>query len=327
VAFPSSGDNSGGGVWLHEVATGRNHAVTDGLAHAGTPTFSAKGEHLYFTASINTGPAAVGLDLSTQERPRRAGLYALVLAADGKSPLAPKPGDEDGKKDDKEKKDEDAKKDVAKKDDKKDEAKKDDKPAKPEPVKPIKVDLDGLADRVVALPVAERNYDNLAVASDGALFYLQRPQPGASNEAPTAERRATAELWRFDFEERKAKMLRTSVAEFSLSEDRKKLLLTLAAGKLEVGDANEKIEAKALDLAGLRTRRSRPRHWTWRVCARAWTRAWSGSRSSTRPGGCRRSSSTTPACMAWTGRPSTTATCRSWPMCSAARTSTTCWCR
>jgi len=250
LAYTSSGDNYFGRVWLHEIATGKSHAVTDGLAHAGTPTFSVKGDYLYFTASINTGPSAVGLDLSTQERPRRAGLYALVLAADGKSPLAPKPGDEDGKKD--EKKDE-AKKDEKKEEGKKDDARKDDKP-KPEPVKPIKVDLAGLADRVVALPVAERNYDSLAVAADGALLYLQRPQPGSSNEPPQAERRATAELWRFDFEERKPKLLRSGVADFSLSEDHKKLLLTVAGGKLEVGDANEKLDAKPLDLAGLRTR-------------------------------------------------------------------------
>ncbi|KQY80199.1 S41 family peptidase [Pelomonas sp. Root1444] len=246
LAFTSSGDNYFGRIWLHDIATGRNHAVTDGLAHAGTPTFSAKGDYLYFTASINSGPGQVGLDLSTQERPRRAGIYALVLAADGKSPLAPKAGDEDGKKD--EKKDED------KKDDKKGgDAKKDDKP-KPEPVKPIKLDLDGLADRVVALPVAERNYDSLAVASDGALFYLQRPQPGASNEPPQAEKRATAELWRFDFEERKPKLLRTGIADYSLSEDHQKLLLTVAGGKLEVGDANDKGDSKPLDLAGLRAR-------------------------------------------------------------------------
>jgi tricorn protease len=250
LAFTSSGDNYFGRIWLHDMQTGRNHAVTDGLSHAANPTFSAKGEVLYFTASINTGPTAVGLDLSTQERPRRAGLYALVLAADGKSPLAPKPGDEDGKKDDKkdEAKKPDDKKADAKKDDKKDEAK------KAEPVKPIKVDLEGLADRVVALPVAERNYDSLAVASDGALYYLQRQQPGVSNEPPQAERRATAELWRFDFEERKPKLLRTGIADYSLSEDRKKLLLTVAGGKLEVGDANDKGDSKPLDLSGLRAR-------------------------------------------------------------------------
>ncbi len=257
LAFTSSGDNFFGRIWLHDMTTGRNHAVTDGLSHAGSPTFSAKGDYLYFTASINTGPTAVGLDLSTQERPRRAGLYALVLAADGKSPLAPKAGDEDGKKDEKkdEAKKDDGKKADAKKDDKKDDKKdekKDEKKA--DPVKPIKVDLEGLADRVVALPVAERNYDSLSVASDGALYYLQHPQPGASNEPPQAERRATAELWRFDFEERKPKLLRTGIADYSLSEDHKKLLLTVAGGKLEVGDANDKGDSKPLDTSGLRTR-------------------------------------------------------------------------
>lgn len=258
LAYTAAGENYFGRIWLHDLTTGRNHAVTDGLSHAGNPAFSAKGDVLYFTTSINSGPSQVGLDLSTQERPLRVGLYAVVLAADGKSPLAPKAGDEEGKKDEKkeEKKDE-AKKDEAKKDDKKadakkDEAKKDDK--KDEKPKPVRIDFDGLAERIVALPVAERNYDNLAVASDGALFYLQHPQPGASNEPPQAERRATAELWRFDFEERKPKMVKGGVATFSLSEDRKKLLLTVAGGKLEVGDASEKYDGKPVDLSGLRAR-------------------------------------------------------------------------
>ena len=251
LAFTQSGENYFGRIVLHEIATGKNHVVTDGLAHAGNPVFSAKGDLLYFTASINSGPSQVGLDLSTQERPRRVGLYALVLAADGASPLAPKAGDEDGKKDDKKEDKKDDKKPAAKAE----EAKGDKKEAEPvNPVKPIKVDLAGLADRVVALPVAERNYADLAVASDGALFYLQQPQPGTSVEPPNAERRATAELWRFDFEERKPKLLRSGVAEYSLSEDHKKLLLTLAGGRLEVGDANDKGDTKALDLSGLRVR-------------------------------------------------------------------------
>ncbi len=259
LAFTQSGENYFGRIVLHDMATGKNHVVTDGLAHAGNPVFSAKGDLLYFTVSINSGPSQVGLDLSTQERPRRVGLYALVLAADGKSPLAPKAGDEEGKKEDKKdaKDAKDAKGDNkpdAKKEDGKD-GKGDKKDAAPaEPVKPIKVDLDGLAERVVALPVAERNYGDLAVASDGALFYLQRPQPGTSVEPPSAERRATAELWRFDFEERKPKLLRGGVAEYSLSEDHKKLLLTLAGGRLEVGDANDKADTKPLDLSGLRVR-------------------------------------------------------------------------
>ncbi|MFG6441407.1 S41 family peptidase [Roseateles sp. LKC17W] len=237
LAYTTSGENYFGRIWLHELGSGRHHAVTDGLSHAGNPAFSPKGDVLYFSASINSGPGQVGLDLSTQERPRRAGLYALVLAADGKSPLAPRPGDEEGRKDDDE-----ATKPAAKKpDDTKPEAK---KPAAP---KPIRIDLEGLPHRLVALPLAERNYDNLAVGADGALFYLQRPQPGASNEAPQAERRATAELWRYDPQERKAKRLKEGVAEFSLSGDAKKLLLTLAGNVLEVGDANDKLDGKPVE--------------------------------------------------------------------------------
>ncbi|MFX7832928.1 hypothetical protein ABTK53_19465, partial [Acinetobacter baumannii] len=85
-------------IRFHDLTTGKNHPVTDGLAHAGNPAFSPQGDVLFFSASINAGPSLVGLDLSSQERPFRAGLYALVLAADGKSPLAPRPGDEEARK-------------------------------------------------------------------------------------------------------------------------------------------------------------------------------------------------------------------------------------
>ena len=250
LAFTTSGENYFGRISLHELATGKNHAVTDGLASAGSPVFSAKGDYLFFTASINSGPSQVGLDLSTQERPRRVGLYALVLAADGKSPLAPKAGDEEAKKD--EPKKDEGKKDEGKGDGKKPEAKADKKDEKKDDKPKVRIDFDGLADRLVALPVAERNYDGLAVGADGALFYLQQPQPGVSVEPPSAERRAVAELWRFDMEERKPKLIKAGVADYSLSEDHKKLLLTVAGGKLEVGDAGEKYDGKPVDLSGLR---------------------------------------------------------------------------
>ena len=219
-------------IRIHDFTTGKNATVTDGMSHADSPVFAGS-DYLYFTASINSGPTQVGLDMSTQERPLRAGLYVAVLATDGKSPLLPKTGDEDGKADaDKNK------------DDKKDE--KSDKP------KPVRIDFDGIGQRIVALPVAERNYDSLAVASDGALFYLERSQPGASNEPPQVERDNNGELYRFDFKERESKSLKKGLAGFSISTDGKKLLLQYAKGKLEVADASDKLEAKALDTSGLR---------------------------------------------------------------------------
>ena len=87
----------------------------------------------------------MGLDLSTRERPVRKAIYGYVLASDGKSPLLPKDGDEPLKK---------AEDKAAKKD------KDEDKPA----VKAVKIDLAGLQNRIIALPVAERNYDSLSMA-------------------------------------------------------------------------------------------------------------------------------------------------------------------
>ncbi|MFX8055790.1 hypothetical protein ABTK93_21455, partial [Acinetobacter baumannii] len=73
--------------------------------------------------------------------------------------------------------------------------------------------------------VGERNYDNVTVAADGALFYLQRPQSGAVHDGADPEAPVVADLWRFDFEERKPKLLRGEVTDYSLSGDRKKLLI------------------------------------------------------------------------------------------------------
>ncbi|MDE2137001.1 MAG: PDZ domain-containing protein [Gammaproteobacteria bacterium] len=244
LAYTIQGENHFTRIRLHDFTSGQNADVTDGLADADSPVF-APGGYLYFAASINSGPSQVGLDLSTQERPLRRGLYAAVLAADGRSPLLPKSGDEEPGK--------------ADADDKagcKAPAAKSDKPgakdAKADKApKPYKVDLEGLSGRIVGLQVAERRYESLAVGCDGALYYLERRQPGVTAEPPDAEPGNDGELYRFDFTERKAKSLKQGIQDFSISADGKKLLLLYAKGKMEVGDANDKLDAKAVDLSQL----------------------------------------------------------------------------
>ncbi len=116
----------------------------------------------------------------------------------------------------------------------------------------MRVDVEGLQQRIVALPVAERNYDSLAVAADGALFYLEHRQPGASRELPANAGNPDGDLYRFDFEERKSKLLKSGLAGYDLSPDGKKLLLQGGRGKLEIADANDKADAKPIDVSGLR---------------------------------------------------------------------------
>lgn len=223
LAYAIAGDNYMQRIRIHDFSAGKSVTVTDGLSFADSPVFGGT-DYLYFTASINTGPAVVGLDMSSQERPIRKGIYALVLAADGKSPMAPRTGDEADKKE--------PLKDAASK------------------IKPTKIDFDGLMNRVVSLPVAERNYDSLAVASDGGLFFIERRQPGASNDPPDPDGGSSSlagELVRFNFEERKSATIKSAVVGISMSADGKKMLIQLPRGRLEIADASVKLDAKPID--------------------------------------------------------------------------------
>jgi tricorn protease len=252
IAYTVVAENYFTKVRLHSFASAKSFDLADSFVQTDTPVFGSN-ELLYFTASIDAGPTRVSLDMSTQERPLRLGLYAAVLSADGHSPLPPKTGDEEAKG----AKNKDT--DNADKSDKGDKTEKSGKAKKPaeddkadKPVKPTRVDQAALSQRFVPIPVAERNYERLAVGSDGALFYLARRQPGSSNEPPGPNKDADADLYRFNFEEREEKLLKSHLVDFSASADGKKLLLTVGEGKLEVADANEKLESKAVDLSNVK---------------------------------------------------------------------------
>jgi tricorn protease len=245
LAYTVQGANHFTRIRVHDFRSGQNADLTDGLSDADSPVFAPGGEYLYFTASINSGPSQVGLDLSSQERALRRGIYVAVLAAGGRSPLLPKPGDEDAGKADADDKG------SCKGPPKPDKAADKPDPKAPKPPKSVTIDFDGLQSRIIGFPVAERRYESLAVGCDGALFYVERRQPGITHEPPDAEPGNDGELYRFDFTERKAKSLKQGIEDVSISADGKKLLLVYAKGKLEIADANEKLDAKPIDLSQL----------------------------------------------------------------------------
>jgi len=268
VAYTVVGDNYLVRVKLFSFASGRSAELADKFIQTDDPVFGSS-DLLYFTASIDAGPSRSGLDMSTQERPLRKAIYAAVLAADGHSPLQPKSGDEElpGKgKDAQHKGDAEETSSAPHPADKPHSADKDSRhetdadttqPANKgvPPVKPTRIDLAGLSQRFVPIPVAERNYATLVVASDGALFYLARKQPGSSQEPPTpapAMRNPDADLYRYNFEDRSEKQLKSGLVDISTSADRKKLLLVLGESRLEVADATEKLDPKPVELGGLR---------------------------------------------------------------------------
>ena len=236
---------------LLNFASGTTSVVTDGAADIASPVFSRDGSYLYFAASTNSGPIQVGLNMTSQERPYRAGIYALVLAADGKSPVLGGSGDEN--------------EDEVEADNDKDENKEDDSDKTPE----TQIDLQNLSQRIVALPIAERNYRNLAVGKEGNLFYLQAVQPGASVEPPGAKEGAKNVLLRFDFEEKEATSLLTGVNGFVISAKGTHMIINKADGSLEVAEIADELEPEKLMLDGLRLRVNPREEWV-QIFDEAW---------------------------------------------------------
>jgi tricorn protease len=271
LAYTVVGENYFNQVRLHSFAAAKNMPLADSFVQTDTPVFG-NNELLYFTASIDAGPTRVTLDMSTQERPLRTAIYAAVLPADGHSPLPPKSGDEEAKGKDKDHDTKDKEPEKAEKSAKVKKPGEDDKAEKSEkPVKATRVDFAGLAQRFVPIPVAERNYERLQVGSDGALFYLSRRQAGSSIDPPGPNRNADADLYRFSFEDREEKLIKSRLVDFSTSADRKKLLLTVGEGKLEVADAGEKLDSKPVDLSNVKMLVDPRQEWrqifdeTWRM--------------------------------------------------------------
>ena len=138
LAFVVPGRNGFGNIHLYELATGKVTRVSDGMYDDGNVTFDLNGKYLYFTSarSFSPTPGRYELSLKVENADR---IYLLPLSKEQGNPFFPK-GD-------------DAEEAAAAKPDARGEkpaAVGDKHPAGPPPVK---IDLEGLGARAVALPL------------------------------------------------------------------------------------------------------------------------------------------------------------------------------
>ncbi len=209
-------------IALYEVATGMVTKLTDGFSTADSPAFSRDGKHLFFRASVDSGPRRFGLDLSSSAVRRPSGnLYVVVLKKDGKHPLEPR-NDEASEEKDSEKKNAAGKK-RGKKGKAKDEndAETDEKDGEKEPAKPSdptkpSIDIEGLSQRILALPVPSGTYFGLECTKSKLLF-LSRPQGGAAG------------LKGFDFKNRKATDVVAGASGFIVSANGSSMLVRVGS--------------------------------------------------------------------------------------------------
>ena len=208
IAYNRQLKNQLSALFLHSVTSGKGMQVTDGMNDARYPVFDREGNYLYFASSTNFGMRTFGLDMTGDEHEVTRAVYALVLASDGQSPVAPESDEEEQK---------------AQAADEKEDAK-----AAGPPV--VRVDMDGMASRMVALPIPVRRWSGLACAKDGSLLLLEGPGVMAQmrGDEPSV-------LHRYDLKRRKLEQLTDRVEQYHLSADGAKLLLGLKRGG--AGDA------------------------------------------------------------------------------------------
>jgi tricorn protease len=205
-------------IHLYSLADGKSTQVTDGLSDATNPVFDKDGKYLYFTASTNSGES-LALDIHAVGRTSTSSIYLAVLDKTQPSPFAPESDEEKPveKKAGDDKKAADAKPDTASPAASPDGAKPDE-PEKPKPVD-VKIDLDGIDQRILSVPMPPLRYTALQVGKAGTLLALEA-LPSADGPGPPPG----VAVHRYDLKTRKSDVPLTGVNNFQMSAGGEKAL-------------------------------------------------------------------------------------------------------
>ncbi|HEX6901539.1 MAG TPA: S41 family peptidase [Thermoanaerobaculia bacterium] len=232
LAFSMTDPNNFRSIWIWSAEDGKLQRVTGEDFNEREPVWDPNGKYLYYISGRDYAPQFDAIDFNWA-LDRNDGLFALALRKDVENPFPP---EEDKVTVEEEKKEEkaEAKKDDEKKDEKKE-----------APVKSLKIDFDGLASRVVRIPVPFDNYGGL-YAADGRLIYVKFPANSFGEPA------AQPALQIFTFKDRKATTLTEGVNGHFLSANGEKVLVR-QQGQFNVYDANAggKDSKKTIDTGGL----------------------------------------------------------------------------
>ncbi|HTW30834.1 MAG TPA: hypothetical protein VMD76_04095, partial [Candidatus Sulfotelmatobacter sp.] len=219
-------------VYVYSLEQGKSFQITDGMSDALNPAFDANGKYLYFTASTNTALSTAGLDMSSDEHVVTRSVYITVLSKDEKSPLAPESDEEKPKEEKKADQDKDKSKDQKAdskpaddknkdkdKDKDKDKEKQNGKDEKEKPVV-VKIDIEGISQRILALPIPADNYVNLLPGKSGILFLAEGPMVFTEEN----QDKPILTIQKFDLSKRKTDKFVEDISDFTVSHDGEKIL-------------------------------------------------------------------------------------------------------
>ena len=214
LAYSKVLPNSLGAIFLYSLEHAKSTQVTDGMSDAGNPVFDADGKYLYFTASTNAGEA-LGLDIHAVGRSSTSSIYLVVLDQSQPSPFAPESDEEKA-----------ADAPVAKPADSGAGSPKPPETAKPKSGAPdVKIDLDRIDQRILAVPMPARRYLGLQVGKAGTLLAVEAASGfGPDGPGPGVPVGPRATIHRYDLKTRKSDVPLSGVSSFVMSSGGEKAL-------------------------------------------------------------------------------------------------------
>ncbi|HEX9729548.1 MAG TPA: PDZ domain-containing protein [Gemmatimonadales bacterium] len=227
LAYPKVFPNQYHRIVVWSVENGAARPITDALADAIAPAWDRDGRHLYFLASTDLALGSGWLNLSSLQADPRYAPYAMVLRNDDPTPFplrsdeepAQPPGD-----------DANAKADSGS--------------------VTVRIDFDGIARRIVALPMPARRYGTVLAGPKGSVFI------GEAVENEPGEL-----LHKFVLKDAKASEFASAVSQVSISGDGKKLLFRVDRTWRVVGTGTKPEPGKGTVTVALRMQLDRMAEW------------------------------------------------------------------
>ena len=246
-------------VNLYSLANKQQIAVTDNWYGSGEPIFSDDGKYLLLSSARDFKPSFGDEEFANIYRDMER-VYLVTLAKETENPLAPK-SDEVGKAEQKREK-EKAKEAEEKKPEEKAAGEKKPEEKKSEAAKPkkpvvVKVDTDGIQNRIVGLEITPGNYRNIRMVDD-RIFYLRRTAGDdvGEDDDDGDGRDRKSHLCSYSLEDRKETVI-GDVNDYQITFDGKKMLvkikkdyaiIDLPKDKIETKDHEHKIEGLDMQL-------------------------------------------------------------------------------
>lgn len=223
IAYTKQLPNHLHAAFVYHMPEHKATQITDGMSDVLYPQFDKSGKYLYFTASTDVGLSAGGLDMTSSGHPVTRSVYVVVLSKETQSPLAPESDDEksdeapEGTTRPASKPSTEPATNPAEPEAK--EAKKKEKDAKAKEPPRVTIDFENIDQRVLALPIAARNYQQLVAGKEGVIFLLEGPPISAEGREPPAR-----SMQKFEMKTRKAEKALDGVTHFIISSDGEHML-------------------------------------------------------------------------------------------------------